>query len=102
MRKREVQQNLDIGNAAMRLAHRHAFYLGELLEPADSHRADRLVTVIPNHMRRLKIVAIERMVVRQTGIIHEADRAQGEYLDKLFHALDNLNAKRVVPTLFNG
>ena len=64
MREGEVRHDLDIGNTAVRLAERCALDLGKALEPADAHGADRLIAVIANHMRRLQIVAIERVVER--------------------------------------
>src|SRR5690242_3483728 len=51
--------------------------LGEVLEPTDAQRSDRLIAGIHDHVRGLIIVAIEFVLRWNAMLLHEADCSDG-------------------------
>jgi hypothetical protein len=70
-------------DVAVRLAEGGALELGEVLEPPDAQRADRLLARIDDDVGRLVVVAVEGLLRLHAVLLHEADAADGICVQQL-------------------
>jgi hypothetical protein len=69
---------------------------GKIAKPSKSRRADRLPFRINDEMRGLIVVAVDSLAHAQTGLLHEADRADRDGVHELLRGGDHLDVDLVI------
>ncbi len=73
-----------------------ALDLGEIPEPTDAHRSNRLVACVDDHVGCLIVVAVKSLLRLDAVLLHEADGADGVGMQQLLVSRHDLRADLIV------